>query len=607
MGFATKKITKDTSDWIMSKTLLPVRVSTVFWNGISSGAGKFVSVAYNTQNGLYATDLQNINITELPGGAYANWRSVAYGKGIFAAVTGPLNEYIYSTNGQTWATADSGSSKNSITYGKGLFVSVGNNSSASYSSDGINWTEISIPVPSGPTTQINYSSVSYGNGIFVAIANNSYNNNCISAVSTNGTTWSSYLFSTGESFTGGSIAFGNGYFVIVPSNTSRKIFYSSNGINWGQSWTQLPITGSWRISYGSGKFCITNRSGFPANYPNNAFYYGSDPSIFFRSILPRSQPSYDVSYGYGKFIVVGLDRVSYTSSNKLPESFTSNTLSSSGNWTCQAYGRGAHVIISSSLGRTMYSSSTNTTSFSLGTIQTKAWNDVTYGGGRFVAVSSDSNGISYSDDGVTWTNVTNAAVSRLSIAYGDGRFVCVGNSTTSSYSSNGSSWTNVTLASSGWKSVKYGLGKFVAIKNGTSFIYSSNGTTWNNATAPSGNWSKLQYGSGVFVAFSETQSSQFIYSTDGINWTAGSIPINATIISLKYGGGIFIAIPSNNVALFSYNGINWTAGVTYNYASGDSDIRTTGYGHGYFIAPVYGTNRFISVYPQIFREVNTGI
>lgn len=616
MGFATKKILKDYPDWLMGNTLLPIRDVVVSWRNIVFGGGEFLSLGYRSDDLFYTSDLRGGNLSKIPDPyGYGLWNSIAYGKGMFVATSSAGDNYAYSQDGVSWSISTSVGGKNSIAYGKGIFVAVGNGRSASYSTDGITWVETTIPAPPAPgSSSQNFYSISYGNGFFVALSTTLTTNSGIKyacgAISTNGINWTSYLINTGgESWVSQSIAFGNGAFIAVPTVatniTSRKVFISADGTNWVASSLNLPFSRKYVAVYGAGLFCVIDATA------KNLCYFSSDGNSWFQSILKRDQSAEGIGYGNGKFVVIGGNRLSFSRQNRLPANFASGIFTPdisgqtlSGNWNCHAFGKGLQVFVSSTLGKVLYSSQN---SWSQSTIQTKAWNDIHYGGGRFVAISSDSNGISYSDDAITWTNVTNAALSRLSIAYGGGRFVIVGNTTTASYSSNGATWTNVTLPSSGWKSVAYGLGKFVAIKNGTSFLYSSNGgVTWTTATVPTGNWGKLQYGAGVFVAFSETQSSQFIYSTNGINWSTGDIPINATILAFKYGGGIFMAIPSNANAIYSYDGLKWLSGVQYNFST-DADIRTLGYGRGVFIAPVFGTNRIISASPEIFRQTNVSV
>jgi hypothetical protein len=605
MGFATKRILKDSPDWVMSPTLLPINdplATWNYWNYISSGAGKFVSAAYKSDDSLYAEDLRIINFSNTTGAL--GWKSIAYGQGKFVAVN-DNGQSAYSSNGQTWTSIASDNLKRSVTYGKGIFVAVGSGSTASYSSNGTTWTQVTIPEAPypGEGTMV-YDSVAYGNGIFVAIASWSgvrlgkyY---FVSAVSQNGTTWQSYthMIDTRDWYPS-YIAFGDGKFVVVPntvntSRTSTSIAHSSNGTSWTfPIGAVLPVDGRYEISYGAGYFCAINTT-------ENLCYYSEDGIYFLKSVIKEDQSALGIGYGYGKFAIIGGDRISYTKSNRLPSKFSSTNISLATNWNCHAYGRGTHILLSSSTGAVAYKKGYNA-AWADGVIQSKAWNDVKYGGGIFVAVSSQANGISYSSNGTSWTNVTNEAESRLSITYGGGKFACVGESNNLMYSSNGSSWTSVGVPYDLLKNIKYGLGRFVIIRNGRYFLHSTNLTTWTESTVPLGNWGKLQYGNGVFVALSETQSNQFIYSKNGTTWVTGYLPKDLTILSFSYGGGIFVAIPSNDKAIISYDGINWEYGINYNYSSGDSNIKTIGYGHGYFYAPVYGTNRVLSLQQRIFR------
>ena len=98
------------------------------------------------------------------------WQSVTYGNGKFVAVVSNSNTAAYSTDGITWTETTMPSSANwySVTYGDGKFVAVASNSStAAYSTDGITWTETTMP------SSANWYSVTYGDGKFVAVANNS--------------------------------------------------------------------------------------------------------------------------------------------------------------------------------------------------------------------------------------------------------------------------------------------------------------------------------------------------------------------------------------------------------------------------------------------------
>ncbi|MDR1479409.1 MAG: hypothetical protein LBJ00_10770 [Planctomycetaceae bacterium] len=79
-------------------------------------------------------------------------------------------------------------------------------------------------------------------------------------------------------------------------------------------------------------------------------------------------------------------------------------------------------------------------------------------------------------------------------------------------------------------------GKFVAVDyNSNKAAYSTDGINWTAATLPgSSNWNGVTYGNGKFVAVSHN-SNKAAYSTDGINWTAATLP-GSDWWDVTYGG-----------------------------------------------------------------------
>jgi hypothetical protein len=84
---------------------------------------------------------------------------------------------------------------------------------------------------------------------------------------------------------------------------------------------------------------------------------------------------------------------------------------------------------------------------------------VAYGNGKFVATASYNNVAIYSEDGVTWTEITLPAADSGygwgPVIFGNGKFIAISNST-STYSEDGINWTTTTLLGAGWQSVTYG-------------------------------------------------------------------------------------------------------------------------------------------------------
>ena len=122
------------------------------------------------------------------------------------------------------------------------------------------------------------------------------------------------------------------------------------------------------------------------------------------------------------------------------------------------------------------------------------WSDVTYGGGKFVAIAgtaaNPSNNAAYSTDG-------------------------------------GSSWTAVTLpASSAWSKVTYGRDRFVAMTAKTDSstaetAVSYDGVTWYAGSIEPGEWTGIGYAQGTFCAVKSdtgSQSDVIAFSRDGYHW-----------------------------------------------------------------------------------------
>lgn len=226
------------------------------------------------------------------------------------------------------------------------------------------------------------------------------------------------------------------------------------------------------------------------------------------------------------------------------------------------------------------------------------WYSVTYGAGKFVAVSLSSVG-AYSTDGITWTQTSMPNASNwLDVVYGIDRFVAVSGSSangpsSAAYSTNGITWSLGTIDIGTWWSVAYGAGKFVAVTyNNSRISYSTNGITWTDAFAlPSTlSWISIVYGGGVFVAIAQGFSMS-AYSTDGITWTAGSMPSSASWSSLTYGDNKFVAVASaSSVSAYSTNGIIWSVA----NMPAQSSWTSVSYGNGRFVALSLGST--ISAY-----------
>ena len=118
-----------------------------------------------------------ITWTSRTSAANNGWRSVAYGNGLFVAVSfsGTGNRVMTSPDGITWTSRTSAANYNwlSVAYGDGLWVAVsetGDDNKVMTSPDGITWTSRTA------ATNNLWNSVTYGDGLWVAVSINGTGN-----------------------------------------------------------------------------------------------------------------------------------------------------------------------------------------------------------------------------------------------------------------------------------------------------------------------------------------------------------------------------------------------------------------------------------------------
>ena len=230
----------------------------------------------------------------------------------------------------------------------------------------------------------------------------------------------------------------------------------------------------------------------------------------------------------------------------------------------------------------------------------RTWMNMAYGDGIFVAVANSSSIAAYSYDGFEWYESTLPSFcnSRLPVTYGDGKFVVIEQGGANvAYSSDGISWNSTTMPiSARWHSVTYGGGKFVAIpntdtnNNDCNFVaYSTDGISWSTATLPiSGSWNSITYGGGKFVVTPHSGGT-VVYSTDGITWNSVTYADESVFGPVTYGDGKFVTITSvtsSNRAAYSEDGISWTT-TTLPVSSTWNSVT---YGDGIFVGISSGYN-----------------
>ena len=267
------------------------------------------------------------------------------------------------------------------------------------------WKENTLPA------NTDWKSVTYGDGKYVAVAFNSDKG----AYSTDGITWTEMSMPAVGSWI---VTYGNGKYVAVASGNTKGA-YSTNGINWTEM--NMPASRSWNgLTYGNGKFVAVAAS-------SDKGAYSTDGVTWTEMSMPSSRDWASVTYGDGKFVAVAVDSL-YGAYSTDGITWAEMNMPASRIWRRVTYGNGKFVAVAYISDKGAYSTDGITwTEMSMPT--SRSWIGVTYGDDKFVAVAYNSDKGAYSIDGITWTETTLPASIRWNdVTYGDGKFVAVAQS-----------------------------------------------------------------------------------------------------------------------------------------------------------------------------------
>lgn len=220
------------------------------------------------------------------------------------------------------------------------------------------------------------------------------------------------------------------------------------------------------------------------------------------------------------------------------------------------YGGGRFVAVGAS-GSILTSSDGSSWSFA-GSPTTALLYGVIYGSGVFVA-SGQAGTVLSSSNGTSWTQRTSGITNQLyCAAYGGGRFVVVGTSGAILTSSDGSSWTKPDSGVSlGLFGVTYGNGRFVIVGESGVVLTSSDGADWSRQTSNTSRWlDEVAYGNGRFVAAGE--GGAVITSPDGLSWTPYSAGTAGDLYCIGFGNGTFAAVGAGGAISTTSDGASWT-------------------------------------------------
>jgi hypothetical protein len=211
---------------------------------------------------------------------------------------------------------------NSIAFGNGIFVAVGNNGTITTSTDGVTWTARTSGVSTNPLY-----GVYYLNGNFIAVGGGASGGTGGITTSTDGITWTKRTTPSSTANELYSVAYGNGYYVAVGNFSTTAGVYSTNLSTWTALPTTINTSGAY-VDYQNSQFVV-----FVQN-SRTFFYTGNNPTTGWASVTNAAPVIVAPQADLGQMIKTYNSRYYYTAQNNnmIPQIYSMSTaISSVGN------------------------------------------------------------------------------------------------------------------------------------------------------------------------------------------------------------------------------------------------------------------------------------
>ena len=190
---------------------------------------------------------------------------------------------------------------------------------------------------------------------------------------------------------------------------------------------------------------------------------------------------------------------------------------------------------------------------------------VAFGNGRWVIVGDDGLILS-STDGSQWTQEANPAPASLDdVVFGNGTFVALGSNLNNLLTSpDGQHWTKQSPGISGAFEVIFDGTRFLSVLAGGFVKVSTNGVNWSNLPTLPAKYDigGVAFGNGIYVeaGYKRTGTPPDLYSSvDLKEWTVRDSHATENLMNVGFGLGLFVAVGQKGSITTSPDGINWTA------------------------------------------------
>jgi len=146
-------------------------------------------------------------------------------------------------------------------------------------------------------------------------------------------------------------------------------------------------------------------------------------------------------------------------------------------------------------------------------------------------------------------------------------------------------------------SVTYGGGKFVAVGDAGTIVTSAEGTAWSlSASGTSAYLRGVTFGDGMFLAVGE--GGTILTSSNGVDWTARDSGTTNDLCAATFGHDLFAVVGASGTITTSRDGVVWDA--RQPAVLSESTLTSIVYGQGTFLGGSTGS------FPMVFGSDNGG-
>lgn len=461
------------------------------------------------------------------------------------------------------------------------------------STDGLQWSELPLPwscsplAPGGSFSACNSAEggrgiafgLVNGNPLFVVVGDNNWLVSCtlcgnlneplvqVIWTSPDGVTWTERTTTVAGSKPLYGVAFGlvGGVGTFVAAGTAGVVVTSTDGSSWVEGSTSLTQT-TLGMAWGNDLFVAVGMGnggvGSISTSPDGVAWTG-----------PASAPDTlrSVAWGNGNWATVGDDGLILASPDAV--TWSAQTVPGTGmvDWTEVTFGGGRFVAVS----RSEAINATSNSSPVVASIDGLTWTPrpatvapeaaalltVAYGGDRFFAFGFQ--GAIQSLDGLEWTYVAERPLGQQHAVASDGqRWVMVGQAGSIATSSDGRTWTARYSGEccNALRAVAYGAGKWVAVGDDATVLVSTDGIRWTGLPSPKAFLGKLDlfgvgFRPGQWMAVGEQGIA--LTSPDGTTWSPQTTGTDQELHGVAWGDDQWVAVGSGGTILASADGATW--------------------------------------------------